>query len=160
MKTSPRTLFLLHQTLPLALCNRAGSVLMAYGKTQICLSDCQMVKRDSSLQRTLFHCSRVQCRQGLHHSSRLLALCVVILGLCVAAWPWKPILWISRQTVIVLTLLPEAVWNSVLSVATENIYIFFYMLRASALGGTVLWACVAYHFAAEPLLLLEVSISQ
>ena len=45
---------------------------------------------------------------------------MVILGLCAAAWPWKPISWCSRQTVIVLTLLPEAVWNSVASVATED----------------------------------------
>uniref|UniRef100_A0A8C7HYH6 protein-tyrosine-phosphatase n=1 Tax=Oncorhynchus kisutch TaxID=8019 RepID=A0A8C7HYH6_ONCKI len=28
-----------------------------------------MVKRDSSLQGTRFHCSRVQCRRALHHSS-------------------------------------------------------------------------------------------
>ena len=33
-------------------------------------------------------------------------------------------------------------------------------LRTSALGGLVLWACMAYHFAAEPLLLLDVSTSQ
>jgi hypothetical protein len=33
----------------------------------------------------------------------------------------------------------------------------FYMLRASALGGPILWACLAYHFAAEALLLLDVS---
>uniref|UniRef100_A0A4W5MM73 Family with sequence similarity 180 member A n=1 Tax=Hucho hucho TaxID=62062 RepID=A0A4W5MM73_9TELE len=44
-------------------------------------SDCQMVKRDSSLQRTRFYCSRVQWRQALHHSSRRLALRMVILGL-------------------------------------------------------------------------------
>jgi hypothetical protein len=45
---------------------------------------------------------------------------MVILGLCVAAWPRKPISWSSLQTAIVLTLLPEKVWNSVVSVATEN----------------------------------------
>jgi hypothetical protein len=33
-------------------------------------------------------------------------------------------------------------------------------LCISALGGPVPWACVAYHFAAEPLLLLDVSTSQ
>ncbi|KAK6313824.1 hypothetical protein J4Q44_G00152830 [Coregonus suidteri] len=38
-------------------------------QTQIRPSDCQMVKRDSSLQRTRFHCSRVQWRRALHHSS-------------------------------------------------------------------------------------------
>jgi hypothetical protein len=50
---------------------------------------------------------------------------MVILGLCAAAWPWKPISWSSRRTVLVLTVLvlmflPEAVWNSVVSVATGN----------------------------------------
>jgi hypothetical protein len=38
--------------------------------------------------------------------------------------------------------------------------IIFYSLCASTLGGPVLWACVAYHFTAEPLLLLDVSNSQ
>ena len=45
---------------------------------------------------------------------------MVILGLCVSARPWKPIFWSSWQTVLGLTLLPEAVRNSVGSVATEN----------------------------------------
>jgi hypothetical protein len=49
-----------------------------------------------------------------------LALCMEILGLCAAALSWKSISWSSRRTVIVLTLLPEAVWNSVVSVATED----------------------------------------
>jgi hypothetical protein len=44
-----------------------------------------------------------------------LALHMVMLGLCVAARAWKP-----RQTFLVLTSLPEAVWNSVGSVATED----------------------------------------
>jgi hypothetical protein len=110
--------------------------------------DCQMVKRDSSLQRKCFHCSRVQWRWALYHSSRRFTLHMLILGLCAAARPWKPISRSSRWTVIVLTLLPEAVWNSVVSVAT------------SASVSPVLWACVAYYFAAEPLLLLDVSTSQ
>jgi hypothetical protein len=117
--------------------------------TQICPSDFQMVKRNSSLQRIFFsfsfHCSRVQWQQALHHSSRHLALHMVSLGLCAAAWPWKPVSWSSRRTVHVLMLLPEAVWYSVVSDATEDRS--FYALRASALGCPVLWACVvAYHF--------------
>ena len=36
----------------------------------------------------------------------------------------------------------------------------FYELRSSALSGPNLWACVAYHFAAESLLLLDVSTWQ
>jgi hypothetical protein len=54
MKNSPRPLFLLRQTLQFALCIGAGGVLLT---SQICPSDCQMVKRDSSLQRMYFHCS-------------------------------------------------------------------------------------------------------
>ena len=80
-----------------------------------------MVKRDSSLQRKHFPCSRVQWWWALHPSSRRLALRMVTLGLCAAARPLKPISWISRQRVLVLTLLPEAVWNSVVvSVSTED----------------------------------------
>jgi hypothetical protein len=65
-----------------------------------------------------FHCSRIQWRRALHHSSQRMALCMVILGLCAAAQPWKHISWSSPRTVIVQTLLPEAVWNSVVSVAS------------------------------------------
>ena len=65
-----------------------------------------------------FHCSRVQWQRALHHSNRRLALCLVMLGLCAAAQTWKLISWSSRWTVIVPTLLPEAVGN--LSVATED----------------------------------------
>jgi hypothetical protein len=54
-------------------------------QTHIRPLDCQMVKHDSSHQRTCFHC------------------------LCAAARPF-----------LVLTLLPEAVWNSGVSVAMEN----------------------------------------
>jgi hypothetical protein len=60
-----------------------------------------MVKRDFSLQRPCFHCSRVQRQGALHHFSRRLALRMVILGLCAAARPWKPISWSSWRTVIV-----------------------------------------------------------
>ena len=45
---------------------------------------------------------------------------MVTLGLCVAALPWKTISYSSWLTVLVLTLLPEAVWNSVVSVTTED----------------------------------------
>ena len=52
----------------------------------------------------------------------------------------------------------EAVWNSVVSVATEDRL----CLRAThfSTGGPVLCACVAYHFVAEALLLLDVFTSQ
>ena len=71
MKNSPRPIFLLHQTLQLSLCIGGGSVLLASAQTQICLSDSQMVKRDSSLHRMCFHCSRVQWQRALHSSRRL-----------------------------------------------------------------------------------------
>ena len=81
---------------------------------------CKMVKHDSSLQRTHFHFSRVQWRQALHHSSRCLALCMVILGLCAAGQPGKPISWSSQRAFLVMALLPKAVWNLVVSVETED----------------------------------------
>ena len=43
-------------------------------QTQTCSSDCQMEKRDSSLQRTRLHCSRVQWRRALHHCIRRFTL--------------------------------------------------------------------------------------
>ena len=76
-ENSPRPLLLLHQTLQLALCIGAGSVLLASTKPRYVHLDCQMVKRDSPLQRMHFHCSRVQWWQALHHSSRHLALSIV-----------------------------------------------------------------------------------
>ena len=45
---------------------------------------------------------------------------MVILGLCAAARPWKPFSCSSCLTVIVLKLLAEAVWNLLVSVATED----------------------------------------
>ena len=71
-----------------------------------------------------------------------------ILGLCADARPCKPVSWSSRRTVILLMFLPEGVWNSV--VRTDDFYF----------STPVLWACVFYHFAGEPLLLLDVSTSQ
>jgi hypothetical protein len=61
-----------------------------FHQTQIRPTDCQMVNRYSSLQRMRFHCSRVQQRQTLHHSSRCLAFSMVILGLCMAAGHRNP----------------------------------------------------------------------
>jgi hypothetical protein len=85
MKNNPRPLFLLHETLQLALCIRAGSNLLPSAKPRFVL---QMVKRDSSFQRTHLHGSRVH---GGDHFNQSLALRVIILGLCLAARSWKPI---------------------------------------------------------------------
>jgi hypothetical protein len=71
-------------------------------------------------------------------------------------WPWKHFSWNSRLTVV-LTSLPEAVWNSVLSVATEDRRFLCSMRfrtrwsRSVSLGGLPLcgWAVVAprcFHF--------------
>ena len=43
--------------------------------------DCQMEKRDLSLQRERLHCSRVQWRRALHHCIRRFALHLLIHGL-------------------------------------------------------------------------------
>ena len=56
-----------------------------------------------------------------------------------------------------LKLLQEAVWNSVVSVATEDRQFFS---PATHFSGPILAAGVAYDFTAEPMLLLDVSTSQ
>jgi hypothetical protein len=119
-KNSPRPLFLLHQTLQLALCIRTDSVLLASDKPRL-------VRRTARGQSVIHHsrehvstAPESNAGEDLHPSSRCLALHMVILGLCAAAQPWKPISRRSRRTVIVLMLLPEAVGNSVVSVATEG----------------------------------------
>ena len=97
-----------------------------------------MVKGDSSLQRTRFHCS-----------SRCLELRMVILGLCAADRPWKPILWSASMSVLVLTLIPEVV-----SVVAKNRCATLFHTRRSrsvSLCGLPLcgWAVVAprcFHF--------------
>ena len=60
-------------------------------QTQTRLSDCQIEKRDSSLQRTRLHCSRVQWQRSLHHCFRHFALHLLMHGLDAAARPQKPI---------------------------------------------------------------------
>lgn len=45
--------------------------------------------------------------RALHHSGQRLALRIVILGLCAAVCPWKPIPWSPHSTVLLLMLLPE-----------------------------------------------------
>ena len=47
-------------------------------QTQIRPLDCQTEKRDSSLQRTRLHCSRVQWRRALHHCIQRFALHLVV----------------------------------------------------------------------------------
>jgi len=47
-------------------------------QTQTRPSDCQTENRDSSLQRTHLHCSRVQWRRALHHCIRRFALHLVM----------------------------------------------------------------------------------
>ena len=80
-----------HEKQPQTIIPPPPTSVLGIRQTQISLLDCQMVKRDSSLQRKRFHCSRVQWWRALHHSSRRLALHMLILGLCAAARPWKPL---------------------------------------------------------------------
>ena len=95
-------LFLLHQTLQLALCIWAGSVLLASTKPNPRLPDgtAGFITPENVfplLQSPIAHGDlRLVCSY------------------------WKPISWGSRGTVIVLSLLPGAVWKSVVSVATED----------------------------------------
>ena len=71
-------------------------------QTQTHPSDCQMEKRDSSLQRTHIHCSRVQWWCALQNCSQSLALHLLMYGLDAGAGPWKPIPWSSLHTVLEL----------------------------------------------------------
>lgn len=74
-------------------------------------------------------------RHALHHSSRCLASCMVMWGLCAAACPWKCVSWSSRCTVCVLMLLPEAlwVWHFAVSDATDD-FTQILILDISCLG--------------------------
>jgi hypothetical protein len=117
MKISPRPLFLLHQTLELALCIGAGRVLLASTNPDY-----------------------------LHSSSWCLH--ILILGLCAAARPWKPTSWSTQRTVLVRTLIPEAVWNSVVSVDRRFLHTTHFSTRwchsVSLCGLPLLgWATVA-----------------
>lgn len=90
-----------------------------------------------------------------NHSSRCLTLSMVMLDLRATAWSLKPISQSSWHTVHPLMLIPEAVWNSRESDATDDD-----ALRTSALIGLALWVCVVYYFVAKLLLLLGTSTSQ
>ena len=94
-------------------------------------------------------CARVQSYTTLadtcHCDLRLECICLVLIFL---------MSWISWCTILVLMLLPEPVWNSVVSDATED-----RPFLNAALGGPALWVCMVYHFLAKLLLLLDASIS-
>ena len=89
-------------------------------KTQISPSGCQAVKCDSSPQRAF---PLLQSPVALHHSTCHLVLRIVIL--CAAAWLWK------SHTVLVLMLLPVAVWNSVVRQLLPNTFEWSTALRLS-----------------------------
>lgn len=79
------------------------------GTVQICPSDCQMEKPDSSLRRMRLHCPRVQWSRALHHCIQRFALHSLLFGLDAAARPWKPIPWTSLRTVL------ELIWHPLTS---------------------------------------------
>ena len=81
--------------------------------TQTRPSDCQMEKRDSSLQRTRLQCSWVQLCCALHHCVWHFALHLLMYGLDAAARPWKPIPWSFLHTVLELIWRLHEVWRSV-----------------------------------------------
>jgi hypothetical protein len=136
-------------------CIGAGIVFLASTKPRFVQSDCQMMNHITLHQsREAFPLLQSPIVASFTPLQPTLALRMVILCLCAAAQPsWQAISWCSRLTVIVLTFLAKAVWKLVMSVATEERP----FLRTAALGGPVLWACVAYQFTSEPLLLLDIS---
>ena len=112
MKNSPSPLLFIHQTLQLALCIQVCRVLLASTKPRFV--------RQIARWCSIVHCSIVQWQRALPHSSQRLALRMVILNLCVAARPLKPI-FMKRQTNNSCSDIdPETVWNSV--VKTDYLY--------------------------------------
>ena len=89
-------------------------------QTQTHPSDCQMEKRNSSLQRMRLYCSRVQWQRALHHCIRRFALHLLMYGLDAAAQPWKTIPWSSLCTVLKLIWKPHEVWRSVTMDSEES----------------------------------------
>lgn len=79
-----------------------------------------------------------------------LALHMVMWGLRAAAQPWKPVPWGSDRVLM----LPEEVWNSVLSIIFIIIIIINIYMRFS----TRQWVCMVYHFVSEPWLLQELPL--
>ena len=81
-------------------------------QTQSRPSDCQMEKRDSSLQRTE--------NRALHHCIRCFALYLLIYALDAAAWPWKPISLSFLRTALELIWRPHEVCRSVAIDSAES----------------------------------------
>lgn len=82
------------------------------------LSDCQIVKHDSSLQRHTFLLLQSPMAEWFKTLQQTFAHCDFRLVCnCLA---WEPSSWGSWPTVLVLMLLPEAVLNLVVSVATAG----------------------------------------
>jgi hypothetical protein len=100
-----------------------------------------MVKRDSSLENAF---SLLQSPMAASITPLQPTLCIEHgdLRLVCGCSAMETIFMKLPTKIIVLTLLPEAV------------------LRATALGVPIQCTCVTYHFVVEPLLLLDVSISQ
>jgi hypothetical protein len=103
-----------------------------------------MVKRDSTFQRMRFHCSWVQWRRYLHHLHHPDG-CITHGDLRhVAARPLKPISWSSRYYCADVASRGSLELGSECCNWGQTIFMLY------ALQHSVLWACVAYHFAAEP----------
>ena len=80
-----------------------------------------MVKLAWTLQRTRFHCYRNQWRWAIHHSNQRLGIVHGDLRLVCGCLAMETnFMKLLIQTVLLLKLLPEAVWNSVVSAAIED----------------------------------------
>ena len=148
MKNSPRPLFFLHQTLQSALCIGAGSIFQASAKHK-------------------FNCRTARWWSVIHHSKERVSTAPESNGGELYTTPadaWHCAWWSYACVQLLghgnpIHKAPDeaqgAVWNSEVSVVTEDRWFLDTMLFS-----TWQWACVAYHFAAEPLLLLDVSTSK
>jgi hypothetical protein len=94
MNNSPRPLFVLHQTLQLALCIGAGVLLAS--------ANPRLVRRTARGWSVIHH-SREHVFTAPESNSELYTPpddawhCIAFLGLCSAARPWKPISWSSQR---------------------------------------------------------------
>ena len=151
MNNSPRPLFLLHQTLQLSLCIRAGSVLLASTKPRF-------VRRTARWWSVIHHSREFPLLQSPMEAS----FTPLQLMLGIARGDLRLMCGCSAMETHFMKFPKNSYCADIASrgslervLQSEDRWLWF--LQHSTV---LLWTCVAYHFAAEPLLLLDVSTSQ
>ena len=96
-----------------------------------------MEKRDSSLQRTHLHCSRVQWQCALHHCIQRFALYLLMYCLDADARPWKLIPWSSLRTILELVIDSAESWRPLRTLRLSILWPRSIILRGLPLRGWV-----------------------